>query len=877
MARRVAAAAHAIVRGCIALHPRDFRESYGATVIHETAAEIEAAVPAGVRAVITAAVLATGDAARGAALERTAQLTRARKAMQNALLSDIRFAMRALWRDRSFSAVAVGTLSVGLALCISVAAFVNAYLVRGLPYPEADRLFDVRYGADGIPPPGLDKLDWRTMDDLLEFGIAWDLDMFNLRGGAFPEVAEGAWVTPGYVEGFGVRPGLGRTFEPSDFEAGRPMVAMISHRLWQTRFGGDPAIVGRGIDAYVNDRPNEVETFTIVGVLPRDHWHLNRFTDMLAPLRAAAYPYMVRVRDGVPPATAAERMTALIRTVNTGLAPDWHVELQSTHDSYVRTIRPLLLAVATATGLVLLIACANVGVLLTVRATRRANEMAVRQALGATIGQITRACAAEPLLIGGVSLMLGLSAAWATLVSVSPVVDRYLGRTAPGGAGALRIDPATLALAAGGALLAIALCATVPILIVRRSAASNVLAGSPRGATGGPGQRHARSVMVAVEVAASLTLLIGAGLAIESAFRMIRVDMGLHTDNVLVGRFNLRQRVYPDAAARGNFYERVLARAGELNGVDSVAFTNAWPLQPAMTRDMGSGDSAAFTTRAGVIGVSPDYFRTLGIPLRHGRVFTAGDRLQSEPVTVISHTLAARLWPRSSAIDQQLRLAPPPNSSSVPLTYRVIGIVGDARHSHTDEDLADAYVPLLQAPSTAVFTYLRVTGDASAAASGMRRLLASLDPDVGLAALRPLAEILDSQRASLRLLGYLLVVFAIFAATLALVGIYGVISYTVKQREREIAVRLAIGADAGLITRMFVGHGAVVLGSGLLIGVGGAIALGRIMQAQLFGVQPADPLVIAVMTATFAICGLLAVAWPARSAAAVDPAAALKE
>ena len=204
-------------------------------------------------------------------------------------------------------------------------------------------------------------------------------------------------------------------------------------------------------------------------------------------------------------------------------------------------------------------------------------------------------------------------------------------------------------------------------------------------------------------------------------------------------------------------------------------------------------------------------------------------------------------------------------------------MVGDIRHAHTDDDLADAYVPIFQRPSSSVFTYLRVSGDPSSAEADLRRLLASIDSEVGLAAPRQLAEILDLQRAGSRLLGYLLATFAAFAAGLALVGIYGVIAYTVKQREREIAVRLAMGADRGLIMRMFVGQGAIVLAAGLAFGVAGAFALGRVLRAQLFGVEPADPVVIAGMTAAFALCGLLAIAWPARAAATLDPASALKE
>ncbi len=881
LASAIARGGCAANRALVALHPLEFRDSFGTTVIDETAAEIAAAVPAGAAATTAAVARALVDAGCGVLLERAAQIEAWRRAMKNAFMSDLRLAVRTLLRDRGFTAVAVGTLSTGLALCVTVAVLVNAYLVRGLPFPESHRLFDVQYGsASAPPPPGMETLDWHSLDDVLELGMSWDLDSFTLRGGAYPDVLQGTWVTPGYVEGFAVRPFLGRGFVQADFEPGRPMAVLISHRLWQARFNGDPSVLGRTFQAHVSDRPNDAETFTVIGVLAPGHWHLNVFTEVLAPLRAPSYPYLVRVREGVPPATAADRIAALVRAGAPGLPAGWRVELRSTHDTYVQQIRPLLLAVATATGLVLLIACANVSVLLTVRATRRRREMAVRQALGASAAQITRACAAEPLLLGAVATALGFALAWATIVAIAPVMNHYLGRPAPGGVTAVQIDPATTALAVAAGLLAIAMCSLLPIWVVRRTPVSLALSSGQKGGTDGPGQRRARAVLIAVEVAACLTLLVGAGLTIQSAVRMLRVDMGLDATDVLVTRFALNQRAYPDAPARGGFYERAAARAGELTGVAGVAFTNAWPLQQSPIRDVAAGDiGAASSARAGLVAVSPDYFNVLRIPLRDGRGFTPGDRVGSEPVALVSQTLASRLWPSGSPIDQPLRIAPPsdnPRSGSA-VTVRVVGVVGDIRHTHTDDDLADAYLPIFQRPSASVFTYVRVSGDPSSAEGDLRRLLASIDSEVGLGAPRQLAEILDLQRAGSRLLGYLLATFAAFAAGLALVGIYGVIAYTVKQREREIAVRLAMGADRGLIMRMFVGQGAIVLAAGLAFGVAGAVGLGRVLRSQLFGVEPADPVVIAGMTAAFALCGLLAIAWPARSAASLDPANALKE
>ncbi len=555
-------------------------------------------------------------------------LNATRMTMRNAFMLDLRQAARALVRDRGFTAVSLGTLSASLALSVTVGVLVNAYLVRGLPYPESHRLYDVQYGPTTAPfPAGMDKLDWRALDDLLDLQIAWDLDNFTLPGGGPAELVQGSWATRGYADGFAVRAALGRGFEPADFETGRPMVAIISDRLWRNRFNADPSIVGRTFDAFVSDRPDDAEMFTVIGVLPANHWHVNPFTEILAPLRVPTYPYIVRLRDGVSAAAAADRITTFVRARIKLPADDWRVALRSTHGRYVEQIRPLLLAVGTATGLVLLIACANVGVLLTLRATRRRREMAVRQALGATAGQITRVCATEPLLIGVAATALGLGLAWAAIAAIAPMLNHYLGRPAPGGVTALSIDRATFILTIATGMLTIALASIVPIWVTRRTPVSVTMAGGQKGATDGPAQRHARTLMIAIEVAACLTLLVGAGLTIQSAVGMLRVDMGLDADQVVVGRFSLRQRAYPDPVAWSGFYQRVLSRSGEIAGAQAIAFTNSWPLQQPLTRDVGAAESGTLPLRSGIVGVSPDYFSALRIPLHEGRAFTVADRI----------------------------------------------------------------------------------------------------------------------------------------------------------------------------------------------------------------------------------------------------------
>jgi predicted permease len=376
-----------------------------------------------------------------------------------------------------------------------------------------------------------------------------------------------------------------------------------------------------------------------------------------------------------------------------------------------------------------------------------------------------------------------------------------------------------------------------------------------------------------------LTLLVGAALMMQSGLRILAVDMGLQTRDVVVGRLSLKQATYPDAARRNAFYDRVIAGVQAIAGPRSVALGNSWPLQQALFRDVGRDEpQVPLSARAGVVAVSPGYFDTLSIALDAGRAFTSGDTPGTERVAIVSRTLAARLWPGRPAVGQRLRLGPLPGAAppAQPTSFLVVGVAADVRHVHTDNDLADAYLAFAQSPSPAPFIYVRAPGILPRIERDLRGLLATLDSDMALVTPRLLSDILDQQRVGSRFLASLLGVFSFLAAVLALVGIYGVIAYTVRQREQEIAIRLAIGADRGIITRLFLQQGASVLGVGLVLGVGGALLLGRLLETQLFGVRPADPVAIALVAASFAVCGLAAIAWPARAAASVDPAAALK-
>lgn len=791
-----------------------------------------------------------------------------------ALISDFRAAIRALITARAFTAIAIVTLSTGMALAVLILAVLNAYVFRALPYPSADRLYSINYVTpDQSFPRGLESLDWSALDDVIELPIAWDLDLFYLLGEQYPESAPATWVTQGYMGGFGFRAALGRTFDAADFAPASPAVALISHRLWQSRHHGDPAIVGKMFRAYVSDRPEEAELFTVVGVLPRDLWHLNPYTEVLAPLKVPTYPYMVRLRAGVTPEVAAAQID---RHVKHGLGPaaeGWVIRLSNTHDSYVASLRPMLWSVAAGAALVLLIATANVTVLAIMRGRRREREFAVRLALGASWGGLARLLAFEGLLIGAVSTAAGVLVARATLPALGPLVERSLDRRIPGGFDALTIDVSVWAILVGCAALVTVLLIAIPLLTLGRTRLSPGLAGTARGTTDSRRTGRSRALLIALEVAASLTLLVGAALMAESAWRMLRVDFGLDPRNVMTAGLGLRQQSFPDAASQVAFFDRLTARVQDVVGDSAIALSEYWPLQSPRPRRVETGGDQSIEARARDFVVSPTYFDVLSIPIRDGRAFTAQDRLGGEPVVIVSATLAERLWPQSRAMDQTIILHP---DEDPPFTARVIGVAGDTRQSHTDVDQLDTYLPLAQQGSRFVFLYAR-PGSTPLSEPAIRSAVNGINPEVAVAAFRPLAASIEQERARPQFMVSLLVTFAGVACILSLVGMHGVIAYAVRQRQREIAVRVAVGATAGAVTTLFLRQGLLVLAAGLVGGTAGAIALGRVLQRQLYGVQAAEPRVLAAAALAFGLVALAAMLGPAWRASTIDPMRVLKE
>ena len=791
-------------------------------------------------------------------------------------MRDIRLAVRSLARARGYTTSAVLTLAFGLALAATVIAVVNAYIVRSLPYPAADRLYQVFYAEPGQDAPtDMEKLDWRSLSDVVEHPIAWDLDMFYLLGGEYPEQAPGAWVTRDFVDGLGVRPRLGRNFRPEEFEPGAPQVALISHDLWMRRFGGDSSALGRHINAYVSDRPRDPESFTIVGVLDAKFWHINPFTQILTPLRAETYPYFVRLRDGVPASAVSERIASMVRDAGTA-PPGWRApQIRSLHREYVSRMKPLLLAIAAGVGVVLLIACSNVALLTVLRGMRRRKEIAVRLALGARGAQVARLLFVEAGVLTAAAVTIGVLLAAGIMRVLAPAIERNLGRRVPGGLSALSLDwPVIVALAGIGALIAAALALT-PMWLAGRLSFVPALRQVRGGGDGGAAKR-ARMALIGVEVAGSLALLAGAGLMARTVTRMLDVEMGLDTRQVVSAQIAMREQSYPDAASRAAVLERLLGAGGEVSGVSRVALANPSPLVAYMPVPARASENAA-PVRVERRAIAGDYFDLMGIPLMRGRRFDGSDRGRAS-VAIVSESAAQLLWPGGDPIGQTLRIVEDDvaRRDTVTVTRTVVGVVRDVRQAPTDSLTAEVYIPLLQAPSRFLAVVARTTRPLAAWESDIRRAVTAIDREVAVSNPR---DVSLERREQLSRPRFLITVFALFggfATLLGVMGLYAVIAYAVRQREHEVAVRIAVGADGRSITSLFVREGMIVTALGLIAGVAGAVSVGRLLESQLFGIRATDPLTLAGSAMLLGVAAFLAVWWPARRAAATDPVIALR-
>lgn len=881
-------------------YPRDFRDAVGGEMVLLFRDRWRDAARGGITGLLRLALLTLADTARNAPPERLRSLTdrparhpahgpKPKGRAMDILLQDLRYAGRALLKARAFTTVVLLTLGLGVGANTAIFSIVNAMLLRPLPYPDPDRLVLAWGRPPGSPTDTAasypEFADWREQNASFSEMAVWRSQSVNLTGQGEPERLIGSFVSASFLPLVGAQPLLGRGFAPEETEPGtaRP-VALISYGLWQRRFGGDPRILGRALEL-------NGQSLTVVGVLgpdfepgraPANGWFMGTEAWIPAPyfpnrrgLERGENEMLVLAR--LKPRVSLGEAQADLAVIAGRLAeayPDTQrgrtVRLAPLHDQIVGEARPALLVLLGAVGLVLLIACGNVANLLLARASHRRREMAVRAALGAGRSRLVRQLLTESVLLAALSGAFGLLLGFWGLRGLMSVLPSDLGLPAT-----VPIDRTVLAFNLGLSVLTGILFGLAPALQASRPDVNGVLKDGGRGA--GAPRRLFRDTLVVAEVALSLVLLIGAGLLLQSTLARQRVAPGFRADRLLTLEFRLPPSKYtrPDRIAA--FFRDILERIQALPGVESAALARALPLS-------GNGGSDAYETEGGTppsLGqeprtqtniVSSAYFKTMGIPLLKGRSFTDADRAEAPAAVVVSATLARQAWPDADPIGKRLRL------KGAKEWARVVGVVGDVRHGDLGEPpQAQAYSTHEQDPRIFASLVVKTAGEPLAMAGPVRSAIWSVDKDQPVWKVRSMESLVERAQGPSRALAALVSVFAAVALCLAAVGIYGVMSYAVVQRTREIGIRIALGAPATDVVRMIVRRGLVLTIVAIGLGAAGAAALGRVLLSLLFGVRPHDPVTFLAAATLLAGVSLVASWLPARRAARVDPVAALAQ
>ncbi len=806
------------------------------------------------------------------------------------MLSDLRFGFRSLAKTPGFTLVAVLTMAVAVGACSSLFSVLQAVVLRPLPYPHPETLVSIWAinNERGLQAPALSwaKFEaFRTRTDVFADISMSAGDGFTLtEGKGEPEQVTGLHASANFLPILGLQPERGRQFTAEEDKEGGPPVVMISHRLWQHRFSKDPAIIGRvlQIDGVARE---------VVAVLPDTLPAPFNGTDVIVP-RPLELPYInpqqrqfaivhqayARLAKGVTLEQAnirVKEMTAQFKAANP-------THIDSTNDNEVRTITQQVLGnlgrtfwtLAGAVAAVLLIACANIANLFLARVSARQKEIAVRLSLGARPGEIIRQFIAESTLFSVVAGVLGVMLAWWSLRGIQILAGPQIPRAAE-----ITLDPGVLVFSLVVALLAGLLIGLYPALQASRTNVQVVLKDSSRGAGGGTAAKAFRHFLVVAQVALSLTLLICAGLLVLSFYRLQRAELGFVTEGRAYGVVNLPSSKYNKPELMRDFYRHLqeklratpeLAHAAAITGLPltGAGFFSPYavqgrPVLPVQERPL-----------ANIRIVTPDYFTTLGVRLSAGRFFDDHDLFASEQVAVINETFAKRLFPGASALDQHFLAG-----ANADMPVRIVGVIHDVKSAGLAVPPPDEiYYPRDQRGGAfmAVVAQARPGLKAAAVIPVLRRVLVELDPTVALATPQTMDELLTQSLGVQRVTMALLITFAGIAALLAAVGVYSVMAYSVTQRTGEIGVRMALGATTDNILRLVLRSGVIQVGTGLVLGLGGALAASRLLLEALYEVKPFDPAVFGVVIAFFAAVATLACLIPARRAARVDPMVALR-
>jgi predicted permease len=802
-------------------------------------------------------------------------------------LQDLRYGFRSLKRNRGFAIVAVLTLGLGIGANTAVFSVIDAVFLKPLPYRDAGRLVAVWEDASYVnyprntPSPG-NFLDWRAHNTVFEDMAATCSRDLSLTGGGDPQRLSALAVTENTFALLGVRPALGRTFLPEEDREGGPHAVMLGHDLWRTRYGAREDVVGSEVVL-------DGEKYAVVGVLPPGFQLLDRQADACVPMafgpkdaerRGSHFlDVFARLKPGVTVEQAQAEMQATMQRIAREapdlVSPRTGAAVVPLREQVSGDARRPLGVLVVAVGLVLLIACINVGNLMLSRAAGRRREIAVRAALGAGRWRMVRQLAAENVPLVAVGAALGLAIAYWSLGFLRQLVPPAMGSGVD-----LGLDARVLAFTLLVSVAATFLFGLVPALEASKVDLNEALRrGTARGGFSSGGRLQ--SALVVGEVGFAIALLVGASLLIQTFFLLQGQYSALQTASVLTMKTVLPKTAYTTHASREAFFERAIERVRALPGVASAGYTNALPLDY-------KGDSTSFAveghapdptleTNVSTRLVSEGYLEALGVPLRAGRRLADSDTAQSQPVAVVNETMVRQYWPGEDALGRRFKIG---DASDDTPWMTIVGIVADVRQNGVDEPAtAETYIPYRQCDYIEFFSprtlAIRTSGDQNALASAVRREIAAVDPNQPVSDVRTMTDILGKETSTRRFGTLLIGAFAALALALAAIGIYGLLAQFVAQRTSEIGVRLALGAKPRDVVTLIVKRGMALIAIGSVVGLALAFALTRLMSSLLFGVSAVDPLTLVGVPLLLAGVALLACYVPARRAARVDPKTAL--
>ncbi|HKG94606.1 MAG TPA: ABC transporter permease [Gemmatimonadaceae bacterium] len=800
---------------------------------------------------------------------------------------DLTLAARSLRKSPGFALTALLSIALGVGLTTTVFSAARAILIRPLPFERPDELVAVYarntvWGVGGVNISYPDYLSWRDESRSLAGLAMWTWDSHTLSGGggtADAERVEGAEVTADLFPLLGVRPLLGRAFEPGDETPGRHHVVLLSHGLWRRRYAGDPAIVGRAVT--VDGRP-----YTVVGVMP-PRFHFPERGQMWVPFsitpdaRSRDNRYFAGAIGRMQPGVSLERARADLAAVSARLQKEypgnvgWTADVVTMRDDLVGDLRRPLLVVLGAVGLVLLVACANVANLMLARGTARERELAVRAAIGAGRGRLVRQVLAESLLLAALG-----GAAGAALAAFGV---RLFGRAFPNDVPyyiSLGLDGGALAFALLLSALAAALCGLAPALRAGRVDPGVALREGGRGTTAAGRSRalmnHGPTLVVA-EVALSIVLMVGAMLLVRSYANLQETELGFTERGLLTLRISLPSATYGPRERVGAYYTALLERVAALPGVESVGAAqgapfSGWDVSASVAAEGRPPAPPGRELTSHYQFVTPEFFHALGVPVLRGRGLAATDRDSMALVGVVNESLVRTLFPNEDPLGKRVQIGGD-------TWVTVVGVVRDYRHYRLPQPMGPAiYLPFAATPPRTMALAVRAAGgvDPLALLPAVQAAMRAIDPDVPAYRVQTLEQVVSASLWRQRLQGQVLGAFAALALLMAAVGLYGVISYAVAQRTRELGVRIALGAGRGHVLALVLGQGARLALAGTAAGLAGALALSRVLSSLLYGVRPTDLATFVGVPAALVVVALGACYVPARRAAGVDPVVAMR-